>query len=104
MVPAGRPGVASTPGGVEASTDTLALPDGVVVSLRPIGPGDRGAVGQLFARLTPESRFRRFLSPKPGLTARDLSYFTDVDHVDHVAIVAVDERSGTIVGTGSCPV
>jgi protein lysine acetyltransferase len=52
----------------------------------------------LFARLSPESRRRRFLGPKPGLSARELSYLTDVDHCWHEALVGIDERDGSIVG------
>ena len=52
----------------------------------------------LFARLTPESRHRRFLSPKRELTARELTFFTDIDHLNHEAIAAVDQRDDSIVG------
>ena len=52
----------------------------------------------LFARLTPESRHRRFFSPKPELTPLELTYFTDIDHVNHEAFAAVDERDDSIVG------
>ena len=52
----------------------------------------------LFERLTPESRRRRFLSPKPALTTRELAFLTDVDHLAHEAIAAVDQRDGSIVG------
>ena len=52
----------------------------------------------LFARLTPESRRRRFLSPKPALTTRELAFLTDIDHLSHEAIAAVDQRDGSIVG------
>ena len=59
---------------------------------------DRAGLAALFARLTPESRYRRFLSPKPELTPRELTYFTDIDHVNHEAIAAVDQRDDSIVG------
>jgi len=54
----------------------------------------------LFARLSPESRHRRFLSPKRELTPQELVYLTDVDHVTHEATAAVDERDGSIVAAG----
>jgi GNAT superfamily N-acetyltransferase len=54
----------------------------------------------LFARLSPESRRRRFLSPKRELAPRELVYFTDIDHVKHEAIAAVNERDDSIVGVG----
>jgi hypothetical protein len=74
------------------------LADAGRLRLRPIDSSDRAGVAALFARLSPESRYRRFLSPKPRLTPRELSYLTEVDQVHHVAIAAVDELSGAIVG------
>ena len=46
----------------------------------------------------PESRYRRFLSPKRELTPRELTFFTDIDHLNHEAIAAVDQRDGSFVG------
>jgi RimJ/RimL family protein N-acetyltransferase len=76
----------------------LVLADGTRLRLRPIERGDRDGLAALFARLSPESRRRRFLSAKPQLSDRELDYFTDIDHVGHEAIAAVDERDGSLVG------
>ena len=81
-------------------TDTLLVADGTRLQLRPIGSDDRDQVAALFARLTPESRYRRFLSPKRELTPRELTFFTDIDHTNHEAIAAVDPHDGSIVGVG----
>ncbi len=81
-----------------AATDLLVLADGTRLRFRSIGPGDRDGLSRLFDRLTPESRRRRFLSRKPELTARELAYLTDIDHVGHEAIAAVDACDGSIVG------
>jgi RimJ/RimL family protein N-acetyltransferase len=90
--------------GVRASsagpTDVLVLADGTRLELRPLGSEDRDGFAALFVRLSPESRYRRFLSPKRELTPRELSYFTDIDHIQHEAFVAVDQRAGAIVGVG----
>ena len=83
-----------------AASTALVLADGTHLRVRPIGSGDRDGLAALFARLTPESRRRRFLSPKGELTPRELVYFTDVDHVTHEAVAAVDECDGSIVGVG----
>jgi RimJ/RimL family protein N-acetyltransferase len=83
-----------------AASNGLVLADGTHLRFRPIGCGDRDGLAALFARLTPESRRRRFLSPKLELTAPELLYFTNIDHVEHEAIAAVDERDGSIVGVG----
>jgi len=53
----------------------------------------------MFGRLSFESRVMRFNTPKPRLTPRELAYLTDVDHVHHVALAAVDRRDGSIIGT-----
>ena len=76
----------------------IVLADGSRVRARPIGPADRDALVDGFARLSPRSRYRRFLGPKHTLSARELTYLTDVDHVTHEAIVAFDEAGGRMVG------
>jgi RimJ/RimL family protein N-acetyltransferase len=78
--------------------DELMLIDGTTVSFRPIDPADADALAAMFGQLTPESRHRRFLSAKHWLSTKELSYFTDVDHVNHEAIVAIDHADGSIVG------
>jgi RimJ/RimL family protein N-acetyltransferase len=67
-------------------------------TVRALGPDDRDALALTFARMSPESRRRRFLGPKPVLSERELTMLTDVDHVSHEALVAVDESDGNIVG------
>ena len=70
------------------ATEALVLADGTRLLLRPIRREDRDELAALFARLTPESRRRRFLSPKHELTPRELAFLSDVDHVGHEAIAA----------------
>lgn len=65
------------------------LADGTQIVLRPIRADDQRLLRDGFARLSPEAAQRRFLAPKPRLTAAELRYLTDVDGLDHVAIVAV---------------
>jgi RimJ/RimL family protein N-acetyltransferase len=83
-----------------AADDGLVLADGTRILLRPLSTDDRAGLAALFARLTPESRYRRFLSPKPELTPRELTYLTDIDHLHHEAFAAVDPLDGSIVGVG----
>ena len=68
-----------------------------LVHVRPIGSRDRDAFSAWFGRLSDESRRRRFLGPKPKLSARELTYLTEVDHVRHTALVAVD-ADGRLIG------
>lgn len=83
-------------------TDILTLGDGTRLRLRPIDSSDRAGISAMFAELSPATRYRRFLSPKSELTPHDLSYLADVDQVHHVAIAAVDEITGSIVGVCRC--
>jgi GNAT superfamily N-acetyltransferase len=53
---------------------------------------------QAFEHLGPQSRYRRFLAPHGSLTPAELSYFTEVDHHDHEALVAVEPSSGAGIG------
>jgi GNAT superfamily N-acetyltransferase len=74
------------------------LRDGSHVRLRPIRPDDKDQLERGFERLTPESRYRRFLCPMNALTDQMLEYLTEVDHHDHEAIVALEDKSGDGVG------
>jgi RimJ/RimL family protein N-acetyltransferase len=78
--------------------DELMLSDGTRLRVRPLTPDDRDGLLSLFHRLSEESRWRRFMSPKPTLAPRELDYLTDIDHVAHVAFAAVDERDGSLAG------
>jgi GNAT superfamily N-acetyltransferase len=79
-------------------TGTLVLRDGSRVLLRPVEPADKSLLVAGFARLSPESRYHRFLAPLPELSDAQLRYFTEVDHHDHEALAAVDPVSGRGVG------
>jgi RimJ/RimL family protein N-acetyltransferase len=81
-----------------AAAESLVVANGTRISLRQLGADDRAGMAALFARLTPESRYQRFLSPKLELTPRELTFFTDIDHLNHEAIAAVDEHDNSIVG------
>jgi GNAT superfamily N-acetyltransferase len=70
------------------------LPDGTVVTLRAIRPDDRGRLQDSHARLTPATRYRRFMAAKPRLSGADARYLADVDGHDHVALVATLAERG----------
>jgi RimJ/RimL family protein N-acetyltransferase len=89
---------ASTQASSVEPTDVLVLADGKRLALRPLGSEDRDGVAALFGRLSPESRYRRFLSPKHELTRRELAHLTDIDHIHHEAFAAIDQRDDSIVG------
>src|SRR6478672_4031825 len=52
------------------------------VVLRPLEPGDRAPLLEIFSGLSPRSRRQRFLTPKTRLTEADLRQLTSVDDHD----------------------
>ena len=66
------------------------LTDGSPVLVRPIRPTDKAALLAGLTRLSPASAQKRFLSAKPSLSRAELRYLTEVDGVDHHAVVALD--------------
>src|SRR4051794_14998369 len=78
----------------------MVMADGTRLGFRPVDAGDGDGLAAFFARLSPESRRRRFLGAKRTLTPRELAYYTDIDHLCHDAVAAIDRRDGTIVGVG----
>lgn len=76
------------------------LLDGRRVLLRAIRPEDKKILLDGFGRLTDESVHRRFFSMKKGLTERDLAYFTELDFIRHVALLAFVGESESQLGVG----
>jgi RimJ/RimL family protein N-acetyltransferase len=79
------------------------LRDGTRVLIRPIEPADKARLQRGLERLSPESVRRRFLAAKPALSAAELRYLTELDGVDHVALVAVlADEPEEVVGVARC--
>jgi len=77
------------------------LADGTRVTLRVVRPSDSALLAEGFERLSPESRYRRFLGAKKVLSPAEVRYFSDCDGVNHFAIGAVVERAdGSEEGAG----
>jgi len=74
------------------------LSNGATVIVRPIRASDRDLLLDGFERLSPQSRYRRFLAPMEDLSEPMLRYLTEVDHHDHEAIGAIDPVSGHGIG------
>ena len=74
----------------------LTLPDGTRVHVRPIEPGDKQLLAEGLRRLSRQSAFRRFMSPKVSFSQAELRYLTEVDQHDHIALVAVDDACGLV--------
>ncbi len=71
------------------------LPDGRPLRLRPLDPDDGDRLRRLGRRLSPQTVYRRFLSPLPSCEWM-LPRLLDVDHRDREAIVAL--QGDEIVG------
>jgi len=65
------------------------LRDGTPVRLRLLRPDDKDVLRAGFERLSPASRYARFLAPKSSLSDDELRYLCDIDHESHLAIGAV---------------
>jgi acyl-CoA synthetase (NDP forming)/RimJ/RimL family protein N-acetyltransferase len=66
----------------------VVLSDGGTAHLRPIRPADAELLRVFYARLSPESIYYRFFSPRPKLTDREVEHFTTVDHQSRAALIA----------------
>jgi len=84
-------------------TAELILTGGRSLHIRPLRQGEEGVVRALFARLSPRTRYFRFLAPMRILPESVLRTLTDVDNSRRLALVAeLDEcNSGDVVGLGN---
>jgi len=85
---------------IAARTRSVVLPDGTPLRVRPILPDDKLLLLRAFDRLSPQSRYARFFSPMPRLSAPLLDYFTEVDYDNHFAWVALSREGDDEVGVG----
>jgi GNAT superfamily N-acetyltransferase len=68
------------------------------IRIRQGHSSDRELLLRGFERLSPESRYRRFLAPMPELSEATVRYLTEIDHHDHEAMIALDEATGEGIG------
>lgn len=73
---------------VEWEFDAL-LADGATLHIRPIRPADVGALVAFHAELSPETVHCRFFGAHPRLSEAEAERFTEVDHRDRFALVAI---------------
>jgi acetyltransferase len=71
----------------------------MTAQLRDITPLDKPALTRFHARLSADTRYRRYHAMKGDLTHGDLKYLTEVDGHHHVALVAENpQRPGELLG------
>ena len=68
------------------------------IDVRPIAPSDAAALVRFHELLSPESQRSRFFGVHPHLSDIEVQRFTNVDHHDREALIALDEAD--IVGVG----
>jgi GNAT superfamily N-acetyltransferase len=76
----------------------IALRDGSHIRIRQGHRADRQLLLRGFEKLSPESRYRRFLAPMRELSEPMVRYLTEIDHHDHEAMIALDEETGDGIG------
>ncbi|MCC6135114.1 MAG: GNAT family N-acetyltransferase [Candidatus Contendobacter sp.] len=74
--------------------ETLALPDGSTLLIRPVRPEDEPAFIAGFARLTTEEIRMRFMHLVKELTHVEAARLTQIDYDREMALVAVRQRPG----------
>lgn len=70
-------------------------PDGTNVCIRPIRPADRDLERAFVQRLSPETRYFRFMSGMRELDEATLDRFTRIDYARDMALVALVDEGGT---------
>lgn len=70
------------------------LDDGTRVRLRLVRPTDKARLVRGLARLSPASRYRRFLTDKDHFSPEELRYLTECDGTNHLAIGASLAKPG----------
>ena len=78
---------------------TVVLGNGDVAVIRPLTPHDRDALAAFHRRQSKDSIYRRYFSPKPELSDRDLDHFTHIDMTDRVALAV--ESHGEFIAWSS---
>jgi len=75
--------------------DYVTLPDQRRLRIRPLRRCEEGPIRDLFAHLSPASRYLRFFSPMPELPASVMRLLACVDYRRTLALVAEHENGAT---------
>ena len=76
------------------------LRNGRTIEIRSLKPDDRDALLAATTRASTQSMFRRFFAAKRAFSEQEIAFFTNIDFIAHVALVAVTQENGqaAIVG------
>ena len=75
------------------------LANGQQVLIRPIRPEDKWRLQEGLKQLSLQTVHRRFLAAKPRFSSSELRYLTEVDGVNHIALVAISVATGRLVAS-----
>ena len=79
------------------------LRDGTGVLIRPVDPDDKSKLAAGLKALSRETIYKRFLAAKPRFSSAELRYLTEVDGVNHIALVALlEDRPGALIAVARC--
>jgi GNAT superfamily N-acetyltransferase len=78
--------------------ERVTLRDGSEAIVRPVAPEDKPLFVEGFQRFGEDSRYQRFLGFKKQLSAKELAFFTELDHETHEALAAIDPITGRGLG------
>ena len=78
------------------------LKNGRSVLIRAVRPDDKMALLSGFANLSDRSRQLRFFGSKSDVSDEELHYYTEIDHIHHVALIVIVNDNGNekIIGGG----
>lgn len=76
------------------------LQDDLDVTIRAVTPDDRKHFYAGMQALSPQSRYHRFNSYRRQLTASQISYLTEIDQVNHVALCVSHKTADEEIGIG----
>ncbi len=76
------------------------LRSGKLITIRAIRPEDSAALLEVFPELDKHSLYLRFFQNKTKITDQEIKYFTEVDFIDHVALVATADPIDKLIAGG----
>jgi RimJ/RimL family protein N-acetyltransferase len=78
------------------------LRNGRRIEIRALRPDDRTELVAAVGRSSAQSLYRRFFGVRRHFTEQEIAFFTKVDFINHVALVAMSKENGrpVIVGGG----
>jgi acetyl coenzyme A synthetase (ADP forming)-like protein len=96
--PARNVGPGAPPGYPRAWEADVVLSDGTVLHLRPVVPEDADRFRALNSRVSEETLYFRFFTPRRDLSDAELARFASIDYDRRMAFAG--ERSGLVVAVG----